>query len=216
MTPCFTRLMPLLTMCALLGLLPLCTACGPSAPTHYYMLDSGETPLAADHLPPTVLRIAQVGIPGYLDRQGIVSRRPDSPRLRVDNFDIWAEPLDQGIRRVLREVLWPRLLPCGITVDCGNGNDGWNSVLVLNILRLDGAPGQTAHLEARWSVQDTAGRILAGGNYADSLDCPAHTGGDGSPSALVNAQSQLLQRMGRALAPQIARAAAPARGVAAR
>lgn len=197
-----------LPLCALLVLALLCTACGRSAPTSYYLLHSDEKPLTADRLPATTLRIAPVSIPAYLDRQSIVTRQPDNPRLRVDSFAVWAEPLDQGIRRVLREVLGARLLPDGITVDSGTGSDGWSTLLVLEVLRLDGAPGQTAHLEARWSVQDVAGTILARGNHADSLECRA--GDSDGTAALVDAQSLLLQRLGQALAPQIARVASPA------
>ena len=144
--PCGTsrarRFFPVVTLCLLACLL---TACGKSAPTYYYLLESGEKPFAAPSLPATSLRIAHVGIPGYLDRQGVVSRREGDPLLNVNNFDIWAEPLDQGIRRVLREVLSPSLLAGDIAVQTTD-DAGWKAALLVDILRLDGAPGETEKL----------------------------------------------------------------------
>ena len=59
--PCGTsrarRFFPVVTLCLLACLL---TACGKSAPTYYYLLESGEKPFAAPSLPATSLRIAHV------------------------------------------------------------------------------------------------------------------------------------------------------------
>ena len=146
-----------------------------------------------------------MGIPGYLDRQGVVSRSEGNPLLNVNNFDIWAEPLDQGVRRVLREVLSPLLLAGDIAVQTTD-DAGWKAALLVDILRLDGAPGETVRLEARWSLLDSADKVLARGSFADSADCPAAQPGTAATSSLVKTQSLLVQRFGRALAPEIVRA----------
>ena len=203
--PCGTsrsrRFFPVVTLCLLACLL---TACGKSAPTYYYLLESGEKPFAAPSLPATSLRIAHVGIPGYLDRQGVVSRREGDPLLNVNNFDIWAEPLDQGIRRVLREVLSPSLLAGDIAVQTTD-DAGWKAALLVDILRLDGAPGERVRLEARWSLLDSADKVMARGSFADSATCPAAQPGTAATSSLVRTQSLLVQRLGQALAPEILR-----------
>lgn len=74
----------------------LLTACGRSAPTHFYLLDSGQPPLTADALPAISLGIAPVSVPDYLDRNGLVRRSDGQARLEVSELDIWAEPLGQG------------------------------------------------------------------------------------------------------------------------
>lgn len=74
----------------------LLTACGRSAPTHFYLLDSGQPPLTADSLPAASLSIAPVSVPDYLDRNGLVRRSDGQTRLEVSELDIWAEPLGQG------------------------------------------------------------------------------------------------------------------------
>ena len=64
----------LLTLLAVLGLALLALAgCGRSTPTNYYLLESGMTPVTADDLPPTTLRVAMVEVPNYLNRNNIVS-----------------------------------------------------------------------------------------------------------------------------------------------
>lgn len=196
------RFLPAGLLCLSALLLP---ACGKSAPTYYYLLESGEKPFAVSALPATSLRIAHVGIPGYLDRQGVVGRSEGNPLLNVNNFDIWAEPLDQGVRRVLREVLSPLLLTGDIAVQTTD-DTGWKAALLVDILRLDGAPGETVRLEARWSLLDSADKVMARGSFADSADCPAAQSGTAATSSLVRTQSLLVQRLGRALAPEIVRA----------
>lgn len=198
------RRMSLSVLLCLLTVL-LLSACGKSAPTRYYLLESGEKPFAAPSLPSTSLRIAHVGIPGYLDRQAVVSRSDGNPLLDVNNFDIWAEPLEQGVRRVLREVLSQPLLAGDIAVQTTD-DAGWKAALLVDILRLDGAPGETVRLEARWSLLDSADRVMARGSFADSAACPAAQPGTTATSSLVRTQSLLVQRFGRALAPEIIRA----------
>lgn len=76
---------------------------GASRPSRYYLLVPGETPRVAEAKPgasvPTV-EIGPVELPKYLDRAGIVSRA-GSNQLVVSDFDSWAEPLADGIQRVL-------------------------------------------------------------------------------------------------------------------
>ena len=123
----------------------LLTACGRSAPTHFYLLDSGQPPLTADSLPAASLSIAPVSVPDYLDRNGLVRRSDGQTRLEVSELDIWAEPLGQGARRVLGEVLAARLLPRGIDVIAAGDRQG-DMELAVALERLDGDTPGTARL----------------------------------------------------------------------
>ena len=129
----------------------LLTACGRSAPTHFYLLDSGQPPLTADSLPAASLSIAPVSVPDYLDRNGLVRRSDGQTRLEVSELDIWAEPLGQGARRVLGEVLAARLLPRGIDVIAAGDRQG-DMELAVALERLDGDTPGTARLQARWQL----------------------------------------------------------------
>ena len=54
----------------------------------------------------------------------LVRRSDGQTRLEVSELDIWAEPLGQGARRVLGEVLAARLLPRGIDVIAAGDRQG--------------------------------------------------------------------------------------------
>lgn len=180
----------------LLALLTLLlAACGRSAPTHFYLLDSGRPPLNAEHLPATSLSIAPVSVPDYLDRNSLVRRTDGQPRLRVSELDIWAEPLGDGARRVLAEVLAARLLPQGIDV-IASGDTSGDCELVVTLERLDGDTPGTARLQARWQLR-RSGDVLDRGLYAAHEDTGLDT------ASLVAAQSRLLQGLGEHLALRV-------------
>ena len=188
----------------------LLTACGRSAPTHFYLLDSGQPPLTADSLPAASLSIAPVSVPDYLDRNGLVRRSDGQTRLEVSELDIWAEPLGQGARRVLGEVLATRLLPRGIDVIAAGDRQG-DMELAVALERLDGDTPGTARLQARWQLS-RGGEALDRGIYAASEDAGM------SSASLVAAQSRLLQGLGgrRRLLPDINSASGQAAALARR
>ena len=99
-----------------LVLLTLLSGCARSTPTRYYLLESALEPVKADTLPSKNLRVAQVTVPDYLDRNSIVSRVNGETELVVSQFHAWAEPVGHGVRRVVQEVLTPPLLAVGLNV----------------------------------------------------------------------------------------------------
>ena len=135
----------------------LLTACGRSAPTHFYLLDSGQPPLTADALPAISLGIAPVSVPDYLDRNGLVRRSDGQARLEVSELDIWAEPLGQGARRQAR---W-QLSRGGEALDRGiyaAGEDAGMSSASLVAAQSRLLQGLGDHLAGRLLPRLTAGR----------------------------------------------------------
>lgn len=81
-----------------LGLLLAVTACGTTPPAQHYRLSAqGSLPTSAAG---PALGVGPVSIPQYLDRDGIV-RSDGANSLQIASSERWAEPLDQGITRVL-------------------------------------------------------------------------------------------------------------------
>ena len=79
-------------------LLYLLTACGTTPPSNYYMLSADVAGIPGDSGPS--LGIGPVTVPGYLQRINMVLNR-DSHRLKLAEYDRWAEPLENGITRVV-------------------------------------------------------------------------------------------------------------------
>ncbi|WP_165079485.1 MULTISPECIES: PqiC family protein [unclassified Desulfovibrio] len=189
----------ILTLLALLGLgLAALAGCGRSTPTNYYLLESGMPPVTADELPPATLRVAMVEVPSYLNRNNIVSRVAGETRLILAEFHLWAEPVSNGVRRVVEETLTPPLLEAGVTVLPTGTANGGDYVLLIDVQRLDGNFNEKAVLESRWTLLDRKEAPLADGIFA------AEEMVEGSDyNVLVAAESRLVRRMGDYLAERL-------------
>ncbi|MBQ3059587.1 MAG: membrane integrity-associated transporter subunit PqiC [Desulfovibrio sp.] len=188
----------------LLFLSALLLACGRSTPTTYYLLESSLTPVESIGLPSKSLRVAQISVPAYLDRSGIVSRVTGENRLIIAEFHAWAEPLGQGVRRVLQEALAPPLLLQGFNVLAGNDDDSGDFVLLVDIQRLDGTVKSMAVLEAHWTLQRENGKLLGRGIHVAREPLPGTDADQNQDyNILVGAQSRLLQGMAVALAQKL-------------
>lgn len=168
-------------------------ACGTSAPTHYYLLDTAVT--GASGSPGSErIGVGPVVLPAYLDRPGIVTRTGDS-QVSIDDFNQWAEPLDSAVPRLIalglhkhRQQLQPIVAP-------------WPRELAptlqfrINVHRFDATPDR-AVLSADWSLERTDDHtVVADGSFERSEP----TTGAGV-AARVDAESRLLDALAAKLA----------------
>lgn len=72
-------------------------ACGSTPQSNYYRL---STPAAGGEGSAPAVGIGPIQIPEYLNRNSMVFSRGDN-RLHIASFERWAEPLSQGVQRVL-------------------------------------------------------------------------------------------------------------------
>lgn len=181
-----------------LALLVLLAACGRSAPTRYYLLESAHEPVKADSLPSKNLRVAQVTVPEYLDRNGLVCRVAGSTELVVSQFHVWAEPVANGVRRVVQEVLTPPLLTAGVNVLASGDDARGDFVLLIDVQRMDGNFNANAVLEARWTLKNKHDDTIARGIYADREAVSGNT-----YDSLAVAESAMVRRMAENLAQRL-------------
>ncbi len=181
-----------------LVLLTLLSGCARSTPTRYYLLESALDPVKADTLPSKNLRVAQVTVPDYLDRNSIVSRVNGETELVVSQFHAWAEPVGHGVRRVVQEVLTPPLLAVGLNVLAPGDDTRADYVLLVDLQRLDGNFDSKAVLEARWTLKNRHDDVIARGIYADVEPVEGKT-----YDVLTAAESRMVRRMGEHLAARL-------------
>ena len=181
-----------------LVLLTLLSGCARSTPTRYYLLESALEPVKADTLPSKNLRVAQVTVPDYLDRNSIVSRVNGETELVVSQFHAWAEPVGHGVRRVVQEVLTPPLLAVGLNVLAPGDDTRADYVLLVDLQRLDGNFDSKAVLEARWTLKNRHDDVIARGIYADVEPVEGKT-----YDVLTAAESRMVRRMGEHLAARL-------------
>jgi uncharacterized lipoprotein YmbA len=104
-----------------------------------------------------VVGVGPVSLPAYLDRPQMVMRTaPDDIELR--EFDQWAEPLRDGMTRVIA-INVARLLPESlIVVFPWRHTEAIRYQIVLEVTQMDGRAGGDVTLDARWRALDPSGR----------------------------------------------------------
>lgn len=180
-----------LLFAALLCLPFFIMACGRSTPTQYYLLESSLGTVQAESLPKTTLRIAQVETPAYLNRNNIVSRVDGQTRLILAEFHLWAEPVGNGVRRVVEEVLTQPLLAQGINVLPFGTEERGDYVLLLDLQRLDGNFNEKAVIVCYWTLLDRNDNTLGRGIFSAEEQVQ---GAD--YNILVGAESKLTRDLG--------------------
>jgi hypothetical protein len=180
---------------ALVALLA-CAACVPlkrSSEARFFVLRSLAEPQrdASEGLPAHTVGVSPVRLPGYLRRPQIVTW--SGPHgLQIDEFERWAEPLEEGVSRVLAEDLAARLpghrvvrhpWPASLALRCR---------IALELERFSAGDDGVVRLVGRWAVVDARGRPLV--SAPASLETgPVAAGPRGAdPGAAVAALSELL------------------------
>lgn len=133
----------------------LLSACGTSKPSRFYMLTNGLTPKAGASVDVAQADI-QIGfypvkISPYLDRPQIVSLCEDGG-ITVDEFNRWAAPLDGSIRGAIAADMAAEMPDAYIDLFPWTVTDPFEYKIMVDILRLDGVPGEKALLMAQWTV----------------------------------------------------------------
>ncbi len=186
------------------GLLALagCVSFKRTAPARFFVLRALVQPDAqTTGLAPSggVVGLLPVRIPGALERPQLVSWTAAN-ELRIDEFDRWAEPLDQGATRALAEDL-AALLPRDRIVSAPWPMSTPLRCRVATELRLFGPqPNGQVRLEADFAVLAAREeRVLARRSFVASR-APAAAA---SPGASVEAMSELVAELAKEVAETI-------------
>ncbi len=188
----------LLLIAVLIGL-TLCTGCiGHSAPPRFYVLtDVPRSTVAAPSAEPgAAVGVGPVGLPGYLDRIQIVTRR--GAQMEVAEFDRWGEPLSEGVPRAIAVRLAALLQTDRIVVFPWPGARTVEHQVVIDVTRFDGVVGGEVLLEARWRVlgQDRKELVLRSSAVREAT-------GESGYLALVAAMSRSVGALSREIADSL-------------
>lgn len=124
-----------------------------SKPTNFYFLESMGPPAADPVTPRAKLVVEDVKLPHYLDRPDIVSQAGGN-RLALPDTEQWAEPLSDGVARVLRADLAHLLADRDVVVVPADFTQGDAQVYV-NVSRFEVAASGEAVIEAQWKIVRT-------------------------------------------------------------
>lgn len=174
----------------------LLAGCGHSPPTHFYTLDPSPpsrpaaVPAASQSTAP--IQLDAVHIPAALDRPQVVTQL-GANRVEVHDFDQWASPLGEMMRRTLAQDLLARL-PEGAFVLPDAPRPQAVRGLVVNVLEIDAAPGGRVTLQASWTLL-TAGTTRAAIIRNVQLSASAGAGPQGTAAAMSQLLGQLADQI---------------------
>ena len=144
------------------------------------------------------LGVGPVKLPGYLDREELVTRISQN-RFAVSENDRWIEPLEENVARVLSQNLAALLRPDRLLRYPWQSNQRPAYQLEIEILRFEPDAGQEVQLSARWAVIDTSNkqsRVAKESQFARQAKAK-------SSEAAVAAMSEALGDLSREIADAV-------------
>ena len=154
---------------------------------------------AASSMP--AVAIARPSLPPYLERSEMVTRTGDG-RLEIHEKDLWSEPLDGAIARVVADNLRrlegsTNIQPAGnfITRD-------YSHLVEIRIERFDPLPDGSLLLECTWKSQPIGGGDASPKVFRTTVPVASSTG-SANLSARIPAMNEALARLSRAIAKSL-------------
>jgi uncharacterized protein len=170
------------------------TGCA-SAPARFYSLDSTATPDGAAPVNYPIM-VGPVSVPAAVDRpEFVVQSAPN--RVDIDEFNRWDAPLNDSIAQAVAGDL-VKLLGTPNVASAPMANFAPAYRVTIDVQRFDSVPGQSALVEAVWTVRRTAG----GETRSGRTTAPQAVQGD-SFDALAAAHSRALAKMSGDIATAI-------------
>jgi uncharacterized lipoprotein YmbA len=145
-----------------------------------------------------VLGVGPVEIPSYLDRQEVVFRIGPN-EVQPSDFHRWAEPIQQGIARVVADSISKAMCVARVEYYPWRTYLSVDFQVSMRVRRFEGYPGREVELLMDWSLFGSNGkRPIKQGSMELREPWPST-----SPEEMVSAQSRLLDVAGRRLAEEI-------------
>jgi len=181
------------------GLLFL-TCCGVLRPVNDSAVHHVLDPLVPDRALSAVnpsIAVNRPSIPSYLDRQQLVTR--SGGQLVISDFDLWAEPLDAGIARVLAGILSRLTGSTNIQPVENFVTLDYTELLELRISRFEPDAFNQMILEGTWKLQPVTGGEAGSHSFRISVAIPRDPP---SATARVEAMNRCLERLARQIGNQ--------------
>ena len=193
------RLFPFLKILAFFKVCLWPLGCATSPPTKFYLLspvpvpnlETGDT----QGRQPTIIRVDAVVIPGYLDRNEIVTRVTEN-EIRLADLNQWGEPLRDSLTNILALNLSRLLQAKGFAIFPFKCPSPVDYQLNVEIVRMDGSLYGDVHLTAQWSILERKENhiMVTRKSHLKAPKAPTDYG------ELVAAQSRLVEGLSREIA----------------
>jgi uncharacterized lipoprotein YmbA len=174
---------------------------GVTSPSDFYMLKpvtaGQETTSTQSGLKDLVVGVGPATFPEYLNRPQLITR--ESPiKVRVNEFQRWAGPLQKDFLQVLAENISILLESDKVLAHPWGDYFSVGYKVPLDVQQFDGAPGEAVFLNVRWAILGSDDKVLV---TRKSVIKTEVNGTD--YDALVLAQSQALAELSKEIAGEI-------------
>ncbi len=178
----------------------LLSACLSTPSTHFYVLEPLSEPPSSTAMTDQKRRIGigPVSIPTLLGRKQIVTRTPDNG-ITIAEFHQWASPLKDNVAQVITHNLAALQADDLIRAYPWSAYGAVDYRVIIDIIRFDTQPEQSANLEANWAIMDEKKHTLLRQGHSKierSLDDPSYPS---SVKALSKILSDFSQELSSAL-----------------
>ena len=197
---------PLRGFCWLAMLLSL-AGCGTTPQSNYYILSSPISTLPTGSEP--TLGIGPIFVPEYLNRNSMVYLAGDN-ELEIASYERWAEPIGDGIQRVLAVNLAAMLDTQNVSYFPWSRSHFPDYVVRLKIVGFD-ADSTRASLLAEWSLRRGTDQDAEITRRLSRMEIPIASG-DSRGDAVAGAYSTLLHQLSEEIAAAIRAAMTPVQG----
>ena len=173
----------------------LLAACSSTPDSEYYLLTALASGESTNESPS--VGVGPIEIPQYLNRNSLVYHRAGN-QIDVASFERWAEPLTDGLSRVISLNLSALLNSQSVQVFPWPQQYAPTYGVSVNVLELD-AEGSQASLVAKWSIRRTKGELIT--RRLTRLNEPLN--GSDSAASITAAYSRLLLTLSEEIAAGI-------------
>jgi len=132
--------------------------CGSSPTVHYYALDTIDNRVAQDGEGSPIIAVGAFRMPEYLNRSQMVTRGPGA-EIIVDEFNRWAEPLDDAIHRVLASNLDVLLESVVVVAYPSSAVLNIDYRLIGRIDRFNSGQDGLVVLDVQWGIANSMGAV---------------------------------------------------------
>ena len=184
----------------LLGIVLVFTlaACGSSPTVTFYALSPGSV-TAAGTDSGLAVAIGPAEFPRALDRSQIVTRSSNT-RVTVDEFHVWAAPLESEFLRVLGDNVATELNSDRVVVYPMEPQYKVDYRVILDVVQFDGALGGSVTLRVRWTITQPGKAPAAVGTFNNSQTV---RGDDQDYDALVAAHSAAIGELSEVISARL-------------
>jgi len=169
--------------------------CASSVSSKYYVLNPlAEGKVQSEESCPAI-GIGPIKLPDYLNRAQIVTRTSPN-EVTLSYSDLWAEPLNESVPRLLAENISQLVCTKEIVFFPWRPSRVPDVRVEVEVLKMDGALGGSVALEVWWSVGSGKTRMARKATYTETVESQSY-------GALVQAESRAVASLSRDIAGAI-------------